>query len=336
MTGPFFDTTPDTDDPLPLLRGVDQLDLISLQDNMVELLCTVERHDVQPLGQWVAQTEGEKMPLTLAEHGFAMLIRTRVGRSVHTVLFDTGLTENGTLRNAEIMKLDLSRIEAVVLSHSHHDHSGGLVSLLEQLKKEQIPVVLHPDMFTTRGIEEDGEIRRLEPFPNQEKLASMGARVIATQNPFLLADDTVLVMGEVPRVTEYEKGFVPGRVLLKDNWHHDQWMWDDRGIVIRVKGQGLVVISGCAHSGIVNNLRHAQRLTGGREPIHAVLGGFHLAGKAFEPLIEPTVAAVKAMKPVMVVPSHCTGWKGIHMFARELPEAFVHPSTGNRYRFKAS
>ena len=336
MIDPYSESDPDREKSLPPLRGVDQVDLISLQDNMVELLCTVDRPEVEPVTQWVPQAEGDKMPLTVAEHGFAMLIRTRVGRSAHWVLFDAGLTESGTLKNARIMKLDLTRIEAVVLSHSHHDHCGGLVSLLKQLNKDEIPLVLHRDMFTTRGIEADGNIRRLEPFPSKEKLTSLGAKVITTKHPCLLAGDTVLVMGEVPRVTEFEKGFAPGRVLREGEWQPDPWMRDDRGIVIRVKGKGLVVISGCAHSGIVNNLRHAQALTDGRYPITAVLGGFHLAGKAFESIIEPTVAAVKQMNPAMVVPSHCTGWKGLHAFAREMPSAFVHPSTGNRYRFEGT
>ena len=152
----------------------------------------------------------------------------------------------------------------------------------------------------------------------------------------MLAGDTVLVMGEVPRVTDFEQGFLPGRLLVDGQWQPDPWMWDDRGVVIQVRGKGLVVLSGCAHSGIVNNVRYAQELTGGKEPIYAVLGGFHLAGKKSEPIIEPTVAAIKEMNPAIVVPSHCTGWKGIHAFAREMPQAFVHPGVGNLYRFQAS
>jgi len=114
-------------------------------------------------------------------------------------------------------------------------------------------------------------------------------------------------MGEVPRVTQFEQGFLPGRLLVDGQWQPDPWMWDDRGVVIQVRGKGLVVLSGCAHSGIVNNVRYAQELTGGEEPIYAVLGGFHLAGEEFEPIIESTVAAIKEMDPSMVVPSHCTG-----------------------------
>jgi 7,8-dihydropterin-6-yl-methyl-4-(beta-D-ribofuranosyl)aminobenzene 5'-phosphate synthase len=318
------------------LREVDQVEVISLQDNIVELLTTVDREEVQTVLQWVESEEGEGLPLPLAEHGLAMLIRTRVGQETHTVLFDAGLTEEGTLINAEIMKLDLSPIEAIVVSHGHFDHSGGLLKVLVKLDRKGLPILVHEDMFKPRGTEKDGKLSRLPSFPSEEQLESRGAKLIKTKEPYLLAGDTVLVMGEVPRVTEFEQGFLPGRILVDGEWQPDPWMWDDRGAVIQVRGKGLVVISGCAHSGIVNNVRYAQELTGGEEPIYAVLGGFHLVGEEFEPIIESTVAAIKEMNPAMVVPSHCTGWKGIHAFAQAMPKAFVHPGVGNLYRFQAS
>ncbi len=321
---------------IPPLRGVDQLEIISLQDNMVELLTTADREEVQMVLQWVKREEGERLPLPLAEHGLAMLIRTRVGQETHTILFDAGLTQEGMLTNAENMKLDLSPIEAIVVSHGHFDHSGALLKVLEKLNRKGLPILVHEDMFKVRGTEKDGKLSKLPPFPSEEQLESRGAKLVRTKEPCLLAGDTMLVMGEVPRLTEFEQGFPPGRLLVDGQWQPDPWMWDDRGVVIKVRGKGLVVISGCAHSGIVNNVRYAQELTGGEEPIYAILGGFHLAGEEFEPIIEPTVAAIKEMKPAMVVPSHCTGWKGIHAFAREMPEAFVHPGVGNLYRFGAS
>jgi len=323
---------------IPPLREVDQLEIISLQDNIVELLTTVDHEEVQTVLQWVKTEEGEELPLPLAEHGLAMLIRTRVGQETHTVLFDAGLTEEGVLINAQIMKLDLSPIEAIVVSHGHFDHSGALLKILESrtCSGEKLPILVHEDMFKLRGTEEDGKLSQLPPFPSEEQLESRGAKLIKTREPYLLAGDTVLVMGEVPRVTEFEQGFPSGRLLVDGQWQPDPWMWDDRGVVIQVRGKGLVVISGCAHSGIVNNVRYAQELTSGEEPIYAVMGGFHLAGKKSEPIIEPTVAAIKEMNPAIVAPSHCTGWKGIHAFAREMPQAFVHPSVGNLYRFGAS
>jgi 7,8-dihydropterin-6-yl-methyl-4-(beta-D-ribofuranosyl)aminobenzene 5'-phosphate synthase len=91
-----------------------------------------------------------------------------------------------------------------------------------------------------------------------------------------------------------------------------------------------VVLTGCGHAGAINTIRHAQALTG-IEKVYAVLGGFHLTGAIFEPIIEPTVAALKELTPALIVPAHCTGWKATHMIARELPEAFVPNSVGTRF-----
>lgn len=324
------------DRTLPALKEVDQLEVISLQDNMVEVLSTVDHEEVQTIMQWVDREDGEGLPLPVAEHGFAMLIRTTKDHETHTIIFDSGLTETGTLTNIEIMKLNPKQVEAIVISHGHFDHSGSLLKILEKIDREELPILVHEDMFKPRGMDEDGKLTKLTPFPSEEQLQMRGAKLIKTKDPYLLADDTIMVMGEVPRVTDFEKGFSPGRLLVNGEWKPDPWMWDDRGLVINVKKKGLVVISGCAHSGIVNNLRYAQKLTGGNEPIYAVLGGFHLAGDEFEPIIAATVDAIKEMNPSMLVPSHCTGWKGIQAFVREMPEAFVHPSVGNLYRFKAS
>ena len=315
------------------LRSVDRVEIISLQDNMVEALCTTDGKNVFTAGQWVRIDQGEDLPLTMAEHGFSLLIRIWAGEEEHTILFDAGHSLNGVLTNADILKLDLRDIEAVVLSHGHHDHWGGVTPILKKLKRKKLPLVLHPAVFNIRGVEENGKIIKLTPFPSKTRLESLGAQIIEHKTPLFLADDTILVMGEVPRVTDFEHGFSPGRVKKEGRWHPEPEMADDRGLVIHIKGKGLVVISGCAHSGIVNNLLYARKLTLERFPIYAVLGGFHLAGPKFEPRISTTVAAVKDFHPSFVIPSHCTGWKAMYRFAREIPHAFVYPGTGKLYRF---
>lgn len=316
------------------LRPVDRLDVISLQDNMVEMLCTTDKKNVFTADRWVPTGPEEHTPLPAAEHGFSLLIRIWVGESRHSLLFDSGYSAEGVLTNADILKLDLSEIEAIVLSHGHFDHWGGVPEILKKLGSKTVPLVLHPDMFNTRGIEENERITPLRQFPSQSRLEALGARIIRSTGPVLLTDSTVLVMGEVPRHTDFETGFAPGRIRKEGRWLPETEMADDRGLIIHVRNQGLVVISGCAHSGIVNNLHHARQLTLKKLPIHAVIGGFHLAGKPFEPRIEPTVKAVKAFNPAFVIPSHCTGWKAMYRFAQEMPDAFIHPSAGNLYRFE--
>src|SRR4029450_10113416 len=96
------------------------------------------------------------------------------------------------------------------------------------------------------------------------------------------------------------------------------------------KDKGHVVLTGCGHAGVINTIRHAQELTG-IQKVHAVIGGFHLTGALFEPIIPPTIAAFKAPNPALIVPAHCTGWKATHTLARELPDAFVPNSVGTRF-----
>jgi 7,8-dihydropterin-6-yl-methyl-4-(beta-D-ribofuranosyl)aminobenzene 5'-phosphate synthase len=105
--------------------------------------------------------------------------------------------------------------------------------------------------------------------------------------------------------------------------------------VATVRGHGLVVLTGCRHSGIINILRYVRKLTG-ENRIHAVLGGFHLSGRAFEPIIGPTCGALAELSPDFLVPAHCTGWAATHTIAARFPEAFIQNSVGTRFEFAAT
>jgi 7,8-dihydropterin-6-yl-methyl-4-(beta-D-ribofuranosyl)aminobenzene 5'-phosphate synthase len=109
-------------------------------------------------------------------------------------------------------------------------------------------------------------------------------------------------------------------------------IWDDQNVIINVKNKGLVVVSGCSHAGAVNVLRNAQRLTG-EQRLAAFIGGLHLTGGIFEPIIEPTVDAFVAAGVGRVLPAHCTGWKAVHQLARALPDSFVQPAVGTVITF---
>ncbi len=142
----------------------------------------------------------------------------------------------------------------------------------------------------------------------------------------------MLVTGQVERVTSFERG-MPGH-LARDNdgdWAPDPWIWDDQALVVHVRNQGLVVLSACSHSGIINILHYARKLTGVND-IYGVIGGLHLSGRVFEPIIPDTVAALSDMAPKLVLPGHCTSWKAQHAIARALPDAYVQTCTGTRVR----
>jgi 7,8-dihydropterin-6-yl-methyl-4-(beta-D-ribofuranosyl)aminobenzene 5'-phosphate synthase len=268
--------------------------------------------------------------MPIAEHGFSMLVRVfREGRA-NSVLFDTGGSPEGILENTKRMGIDLSEVDCIVLSHGHYDHFGGLLSAVKAVSKVGLPVIVHENMFGLRGSKRsNGTIREHSSFPTEAQLSP--AKIVRTKQPSLIADDMVCVTGEIPRRTSYEKGFAQQMAFMDGEWRSDPWIVDDRGLAIRVKGKGLVVLSGCAHAGIINTVSYAQQIMG-TDKVYAVMGGFHLAGKGFESRIEQTVEALKRINPKLLVPSHCTGWRAMCTIAKSLPEAFVWNSVGNLYR----
>jgi len=267
----------------------------------------------------------------MAEHGFSMFIRLFCNGVSHCVLFDTGGSPEGVVTNADRMGLDLSEIESIVLSHGHYDHFGGLLAVLRAVDKKNLPIIVHEDMFKTRGVADTkGTIRKHPNFPADYQVKP--ARYVRTKQPYTIADKTTLVTGEIPRETDFEKGFPQNRIFNGSKWQPDPWIWDDRAIVINVKRKGLVVVSGCAHVGIINTILYAQQITGSTD-IHAALGGFHLAGKECEQRISQTVEQLKILNPKLLAPSHCTGWRGVYAIAKACPNAFIWNSVGNLYRF---
>ncbi len=316
-------------------KEADAAEIISLVDNSVDFLSTIDKKEAQSLRQWTRERySGEwarihtQMPV--AEHGFSMLVRVfREGRA-NSILFDTGGSPETILENTKRMGIDLKKVDCIALSHGHYDHFGGLLSAVKTVNKVGLPVIVHENMFGLRGSKRsNGTIREHNKFPAEAQLSP--AKIVRTKQPSLIADNMVCVTGEIPRKTSYEKGFAQQMAFVDSKWQPDPWIIDDRALAISVKGKGLVVLSGCAHAGIINTVSYAQEITGAAK-VYAVLGGFHLAGKGFENRIAQTVEALKRIKPKLLVPSHCTGWRAMCALAKELPEAFVWNSVGNLYR----
>ena len=136
---------------------------------------------------------------------------------------------------------------------------------------------------------------------------SAGA-IIEQRQPSFLYDRSVLITGEVNRVTGFEKGFPVHQAWRGGRWQPDPLILDDQALIAHVVGRGLVVLTGCGHAGIISICRYAQRLTGVGK-LHAVIGGFHLAGPLYEPVIGAAVSALEQLAPEVIVPAHCTGWK---------------------------
>ena len=146
----------------------------------------------------------------------------------------------------------------------------------------------------------------------------------------MLVEGMILVSGEVARTTDFERGFPIHYAKREHDWEPDPLIHDDQCAIIHVRDKGLVIVTGCGHSGIINIIRNAQAITGIRE-VYAVIGGFHLNGPLFDPIIPATIAALQEINPRYLVPGHCTGWVATHQIARAMPGAFVANSVGTSF-----
>jgi 7,8-dihydropterin-6-yl-methyl-4-(beta-D-ribofuranosyl)aminobenzene 5'-phosphate synthase len=278
---------------------------------------------------------GETVAGLRAEHGFSALVTVRTGNTSSTLLFDAGASPDGLAVNAERLDIDVGALQGVVLSHGHFDHAGGLGGLARLRGRSGLPLTVHPAVWTRRRLELPGGQGLEMPTLSRGALEREGFAVIERRQPSLLVGG-ILITGEVDRVTEFEHGMPPQHQAWNGHdWQHDPTVIDDQALVISVRGRGLVVITGCGHAGVVNIIRHAMRLTGVSRLL-AVIGGFHLSGPAFEPVIEPTVAALTELAPEVIAPGHCTGWRAQHTLAAALPDAWVQTSVGTTYTLSAA
>lgn len=159
-----------------------------------------------------------------------------------------------------------------------------------------------------------------------------GFDVIEAAAPSFVLDDSVLITGEVPRVSGYEPGFPIQQAWLDGAWQPDPLVLDDQALIVNVRSKGLVVVTGCGHAGVVNISRYATRLTGG-QPLLGLIGGFHLNGPLFEPLIPRVLEDLAALAPATLIPAHCTGWRAQHAMAARFGEAYIPNAVGTRFMF---
>lgn len=256
----------------------------------------------------------------LAEHGLSVLIETDEAN----VLLDTGLSVS-VANNVEALGVDLKKVDKIVISHGHHDHTGGLRDVLRKMRKK-VEIIGHPDIMASKYAKREGFPAGYIGIPfDRRELESLGAVFVLTPEPVRISEN-ITTSGVVPMNTEYETIDPFLKEMKGDELVPDELL-DDRSLFIKTD-KGLVVILGCAHRGIINTLHHARELTG-EERIEMVIGGCHLMNSS-EERVWMTITALKEMGVHKIGVSHCTSLPAAAMMAHEFGEDFFFNNAGTR------
>jgi 7,8-dihydropterin-6-yl-methyl-4-(beta-D-ribofuranosyl)aminobenzene 5'-phosphate synthase len=261
-----------------------------------------------------------------------MLVRSKFRDHWSNVLLDVGPDADVLFNNMERLRVDPSSIDCIAVSHSHHDHTGALVKTVERLGRKGLPIVTHPAAFRTlfayrpalffvmRGLAED-----------RAAIEAAGGSLLPVTEPLEVAPG-LFTTGTVLRETGEPTGIDTKMVEDDGTWHDDPIM-DDQSLVARVKGQGLAILTGCSHAGIINILRHSMKIAD-EKSVALVMGGFHLMS-ASEERLAWAVAEFSSIRPAMLVSGHCTGFQAEATMWQVFGKAYRHMYAGQTVRLPA-
>ncbi len=319
------------------LESVNQCEVLVLVDNVSDLLSSVPDNVTTELKNVLraGASEISGACLCCAQWGLSLIIAAKIEERTRTILFDSGPEGYGVERNGDRLGVQFGEIGAAVFSHGHWDHVGGMVTALKLMKAanggRRVPVHVNEGMFVTRAIRfPDGSLVYFADVPSPAELEDAGGEVVIGGQARLLLDDMFYLSGEIPRITDYEKGLI-GQVRRTDKggWDDDPLIMDERFLAVHVRGKGIIVFTACSHAGVVNVLRHARDIFD-PIPLYGVMGGFHLSGPACETIIPQTVEDLRAFDLKVMVPGHCTGWRAMHKLIGTFGENRVVPSAVGR------
>jgi len=331
------------------LQEIENAKITILVDNITDRLLPSTSIVKRP--PMVSNQTISKSPI--AEHGFSALLEISYVHENATksnkFLFDTGVSKDGIVYNSDVLGVNLRDIETIVLSHGHFDHISGLISILRRLKKS-VEIIVHSEAFLRRWlVYPNGNKARMD-FLNEGEINQAGGIIRKVDKISFLPrnenrlsnkrtdhpNNRVMISGEIPRVTKFEKGFSL-QYKEKDNENDlipDPLVCDDQALIMNVRNKGLIILTGCGHAGIINTIKFAKKVTG-IERIHCVIGGFHLSGQDYEDSISLTLAELTKVDPHYIVPCHCTGWKATNKIIDMMPEKFIQSSVGSTFLFQA-
>ena len=324
-----------------MLSPVDSLEIQILVDNATDSLSSNPKNvEVEFTYLWrKGMKELAGNCLCCAAHGLSCLITATRGGVRHTLLFDTGPDADVFEINATRLGVELGTVEAIVLSHGHWDHAGGMLHALDMVRARnggrEVPYYAHPDMFNQRARQlSDGTKQKMGDVPDPAALAKHGAKVVATREPQTILDGMFQISGEIPRVTAFETG-LPNHFARQhdgDNWRPDPLVIDERWLAVNVAGKGLVVFTACSHAGVVNVLKHAKASFPDVK-LHTVMGGLHLSGST-EAIIPDTVTALGEFGLTHIAAGHCTGWRAMAALVNRFGDKVITPTAvGKRFTF---
>ena len=313
------------------LNEIDKIEILTLQDNYIDLL-SGDSNDI--ITRALPIKDNEVKTTIIAEHGFASIITVTKDNKSKSMIFDFGFSETGAAFNAKAMDLDLSRIETTAISHGHLDHVGGMVELMKLVGKKNVDLVLHPQAFRNpRFLKVSETINRKFLSFTRDKVEAAGLHIVEAAEPYPLLDGNIVFLGSIPRETDFEHGAPnlfysdKGEVKLDD-------FADDTSLIANLKGKGLVIISGCAHSGIINTVRYSKKVSG-IDTVYSIYGGFHLSGTNMDAVVEKTITELQKINPTYIIPIHCSGREAIASIEDKMPEKLIINMSGTKLTFCA-
>ncbi len=266
------------------------------------------------------------------QHGISFYLEAFKDKIKSNILVDVAQNSQALLYNMKLLSIDPCSIDAIVLTHCHYDHTQGVVEILRAIGKKDLPIIAHPDIFRLNFI--------TSPYLRHVGIMSGDSKKMIEENggTLYLTDESFTIMpglittGEVFRQTNFEEVGIPLKTISNENKIVEDIMKDDISVVASLKDQGMIVITGCSHAGIVNILKHSSKLLGLKK-FRAILGGFHLI-EASRDRIDKTVEALSLLDIDFISAGHCTGFEAQVALYEKFKNKFLPLHTGLKFIYE--